>query len=140
MEKGINWKKGSGELIGFGIVMPILVMIFCGIISASQLSMASETLQYAAYCSCRAAVVSVDEATAGARADSVAKELASLNSTISPASIDCKLTLLDKSLVWQKGNFVRCDVSAYVDTMLPFTSRKRTASIIMMVERPAEVQ
>ena len=136
----IKWKKGSGEIIGFGIVMPILVFIFCGIISASQLSMATETLQYAAYCSCRAAVVSVDEATAESRANSVAKELASLNSAISPDTIECGLTLLDNSLIWQKGNFVRCDVSAYVDTMMPFTSRKRTASIIMMVERPAEVQ
>ena len=133
----INWKKGSGEIIGFGIVMPMLVLLFCGIISAAQLSMANETLQYSAYSSCRAAVVTADESLALTRAETVAKEIVSQNGTIDTSTLDVKLTLMDVAYGWKKGNFVQCDVTVYVDTMMPFTSRTRTASIIMMIERPA---
>lgn len=133
----INWKKGAGEIIGFGIVMPMLVILFCGIVSAAQLSMASETLQYASYSACRAAVVSTDMTTADSRARTVAEEIIKQNGSIDASTLDVDLTLMDQSAGWGKGNFVRCDVTVYIDTMMPFTSRNRTASIIMMVERPA---
>ena len=133
----ILWRKGGGELIGFGIVMPMLVFMFCCIISAAQVSMATETLQYAAYSSCRAAVVSADKVTAESRAKTVAMEMAEDSGVIETDTMDVTLTLLDTTLPWMKGNFVRCDVSAYVKTMAPFTSGMRTASIVMMVERPS---
>ena len=137
MLRKINWKKGGGEIIGFGIVMPMLIVLFCGIISSAQLSMANETLQYSAYSSCRAAVVSSDLDIATDRAKTIAKETISKNGSIDINTLDVKLTLMDASKGWVKGNFVQCDITVYVDTMMPFTSRDRTSSIIMMIERPA---
>lgn len=133
----ILWRMGGGELIGFGIVMPMLVFMFCCIISAAQVSMATETLQYVAYSSCRSAVVSTNKATAESRAKTVALEMAEDSGVIETDTMEVTLTLLDTTLPWIKGNFVRCDVSVYVKTMAPFTSGVRTASIVMMVERPS---
>ncbi len=135
--KKINWKKGGGEIIGFGIVMPMLVILFCGIISSAQLAMANETLQYAAYSSCRAAVVSSTQDVALERAETVAREIISQSSVADIDTLDVKLTLMDSTMDWKKGSFVRCDITVYIDTMMPFTSRNRTSSIIMMIERPA---
>lgn len=135
--KKINWKKGGGEILGFGIVMPMLVILFCGIISSAQLAMANETLQYAAYSSCRAAVVSSTQDIALERAETVAREIISQSSVADIDTLDVKLTLMDSTMDWKKGSFVRCDITVYIDTMMPFTSRNRTSSIIMMIERPA---
>lgn len=41
------------------------------------------------------------------------------------------------SLKWEKGNNVQCTVSVKIESVTPFLSGTRSASIVMMIEKPA---
>ena len=41
------------------------------------------------------------------------------------------------SLKWEKGNYVQCTVSVKIESVTPFLSGTRSASIVMMIEKPA---
>lgn len=41
------------------------------------------------------------------------------------------------SLKWEKGNYVQCTVSVKIKSVTPFLSGTRSASIVMMIEKPA---
>ena len=40
------------------------------------------------------------------------------------------------SLKWEKGNYVQCTVSVKIKSVTPFLSGTRSASIVMMIEKP----
>lgn len=134
------WKKGGGEVIGFVYILPFIVMLICCIIAAAQVSTIKQQLSYTAYNSCRAAVVSTDEATATARGPAIYKDAIGDISEVSTlggtAYIPFELEILDGAR-WEKGSFVKCTVRIYVETLLPFTSGVREESIVMMIENSA---
>ena len=38
---------------------------------------------------------------------------------------------------WEKGNYAKCTVSVKIESVTPFLSGTRSASIVMMIEKPA---
>ena len=43
----------------------------------------------------------------------------------------------NSKLKWEKGNYVQCTVSVKIKTVTPFLSGRRSAAIVMMIEKPA---
>lgn len=134
------WEKGGGEVIGFVYILPFIVMLICCIIAAAQVSTVKQRLSYTAYNSCRAAVVSADEATAAARGEAIYEgaigDIAAVSTMGGTPYVPFELEILDGAK-WEKGSFVKCTVRIYVETLLPFTSGVREESIVMMIENSA---
>lgn len=134
------WKKGGGEIIGFVYILPFIVMLICCIIAAAQVSTTKQLLTYTAYNSCRAAVVSTDEATAVSRGEAIYEDaigdIAAVSTLGGTPYEPFELEILDGAQ-WEKGSFVRCTVRLYTETLLPFTSGVREQSIVMMIENTA---
>jgi len=141
--KKINWKKGSGELIGFAICLPMIMFIILGLVMILQLGLAKQSLEYATYSAARAAVVQNDMASAENAAQGNAE--AALNSgTMGIEDIGVEIELIAGRTIegtgnigWQKGALIRCTVSIDIDTIGPFRNSRMTSNIVMMVEFPA---
>lgn len=134
----INWKKGSGEIVGFTMILPVITFIFCAMVAVAQVGLIRQKLEYTVYTAGRAAVVSDTKERANKRAKRIAKEtLRGTGGGLRDDSIKTSIALLDSNKKWEKGKFVRVKVEAYVKAVMPFTSGKRTSTIVMMVERPA---
>lgn len=134
------WRKGGGEVIGFVYILPFIIMLICCIIATAQISTVKQQLSYTAYNACRAAVVSTDETTANERGTAIFEDSIGSISDVSALGgstyAPFELAVLDGGR-WEKGNFVKCTVRVYVQTMLPFTSGIREESIVMMIENSA---
>lgn len=138
MDRRIDWKRGSGEIVGFAMILPAITFVFCAIVAVAQVGLIKQKLEYTAYTAGRACVVSETRERAEKRAGSITKEsLRKTGGGLRDDSIRCKLKILDEKKKWEKGKFVQVTVSAYVKSIMPFTSGRRSARIVMMVERPA---
>lgn len=129
-------KKGGGEILGFAVVLPMIVFCVIMITSIVQLSVIQEHLEYTVYSASRAAVVSDDMETAVKRAEEVAKSCFE-EAGYDPDDVSVEMKLDNAEQGWCKGNFLTCKVTVYVDLLAPFTDGDRSASIVMMIERPA---
>ncbi len=135
----IKWNKGSGEILGFCAIVPMLFIMFMVLISALQVGIAKQRMEYAAYSSCRAAVVSSDKDYAKNQANGVAKEYLGSMNCIDSDSVNVNLEVIDTDTTWVKGHFVECTLSADVHTILPFfTNGTKSVSIVMMIENPSD--
>ena len=123
-------KKGGGEILGFVYLLPFILLLIIVVLTVAQVGYAKQKLTYAAYTVCRSVVVSKDEETANANAQTLTTEI--LGDTG-----QYNLELLDTAS-WEKGQYVRCTVSVSVDTLLPGTSGTRSESIVMMIENDTE--
>lgn len=129
------WHKGSGELTGFAIIMPFIILLIFIIVGATEISIVNQKLTYTAYDCCRAAVVSETMDSAEDRAIEMYEyHLCSVSEATKDHSfIPCELTLVDGT-EWEKGSLVKCTVRSYLNPLMPFTSGVREQSIVMMVE------
>ena len=117
----IKWNKGSGEILGFCAIVPMLFIMFM------------------VFSSCRAAVVSSDKDYAKNQANGVAKEYLGSMNCIDSGSVNVDLKVIDTDTSWVKGHFVECTLSADVQTILPFfTNGTKSVSIVMMIENPSD--
>lgn len=150
------WKRGSAEVTGYMVVLPSLCIFLIMMICIIQYGTITTRLQYTAYVACRAAVICEDLDTASEKAQLAAEtNIGLLNSSaFDEDSIETDLIcsegkasdMLKKNRKrkntddeeWIKGNYVTCFVTVYVNTFLEQLSGEKTASITMMIERPAE--
>jgi hypothetical protein len=139
----INWKRGSGEILGFAIVLPIILVVFCAIIMAAQLGLARQALEYSLYSAARAAVVQEDIISARAAAELVATaeiESGTFGVTRHDITLEVVGGSFDASsglVRWEKGAMLKVVLTIYVDTIAPFGDSILSSEITMMVERPA---
>ena len=129
------WRKGSGELLGFVIIAPFIILLICFIIAATQISITNQNLTFAAYNCGRAAVISETYNIAEKKANEIyLAEMGDVGSDAAHYSfIPCELEVLNGE-EWEKGSYVKCTVRYYISTMMPFTSGVREQSIVMMIE------
>lgn len=69
--RGIDWKKGSAEAVGFAVCLPFLLIFSIAILSTIQTSIVKQTTQYVTYSAARAASLSASFDIAKQRADTV---------------------------------------------------------------------
>jgi Flp pilus assembly protein TadG len=140
--KKVSWKRGNGELLGFTICLPLLMFMFCGLIMATQLGLAKQSLEYAAYSAARAAVVQESFAQAQNAADLMAADAAVgtfgvKNVTAELEVVSGRLDYAAGSVRWEKGSLLKTVVRVDINTIAPFPDSELSTEITMMVERPA---
>lgn len=128
------WKKGGGELLGFAIIIPCIMLLIMAIVAATQIANVNQALNYCAYNTCRTAVVSDNYAAAEQRVQEAYELQFGSDNYQRHGYEPVSLELIDPSIPWQKGNFVRCTVRYHINTIMPFTSGVREYSIVMMIE------
>jgi ABC-type Na+ efflux pump permease subunit len=132
-------RKGD-EILGFAIILPMILTVIIVCISTAQIGTFNEKLTTVAYNSCRAAVVCETSTKALKEAKTVYKHNLTPNTTeyvkleiLKDEEGNTYGNPLDAE-EWVKGNYVRCTVYYKLDTLMPYTSGVRTASIVMMIE------
>jgi Flp pilus assembly protein TadG len=139
--KKLDMKKGSGEFMGFAICLPLLMMMFCGLVMVTQLGLAKQSLEYAAYSAARTAVVQDSLPQAQNAADLMAQDLSVASFGI--RSITTTLEVVSGradyagTVRWEKGSLLKTIVTADINTIAPFRDSTLSAEITMMIERPA---
>ena len=142
--KGIRWKRGGGELIGFAICLPMIMLVISGIILILQLGLAKQKLEYAAYSAARAAVVQENMGRAQLAASEAAMSALETGTIgINRGGVTVALELVagrthhaTGDVGWQKGALLKVIVTADVNTIAPFLDRRMGTEIVMMVEFP----
>ena len=86
------WKKGSGEIIGFLSVLPVIIFLLVMLISIAQMGSIKERMEYTTYVAGRAAVVQKDFSSARKAAyETAQRDLLNFSNTFEPGSL--KVTL-----------------------------------------------
>lgn len=143
------WRKGSGEVMGFLFVLPVILTLFLILVSIVQLGSIKEKMEYATYAACRAAVTSKDFDSAQNAAYSAAEaDLLNYSETFFPNTLEVKLTVINgetsKPVLtdreardsWKKGSYATCTITIKVKTLINMFQGKRTSSLTMMIESP----
>lgn len=143
----INWKKGSSELIGFAMVIPLLAILMFTIINIMQLGLVRQTLEYTTYMSARAAVVCEDYDTALTQAETTARmTLANSTYGVDPDQVQIHLELVGgtsstngSGITWEKGALLKVQVMVPINQLMDaLTSGTMSSTLYIMVERPAK--
>ena len=83
------WKKGSGELLGFICITPILCSLLILLVSIVQIGTIKEKLEYTTYIACRAAVVAENYSDAHKAANQAAtQDLQSVQDRLTGACVE----------------------------------------------------
>lgn len=134
-KKKINWRKGTGEFIGFTIASIGLVTFLIMIISVSLLDHTSEMMENAVSEIGRQVVTcdSIEEAREDAQI--IAEYVLEGNSTVVDGSVEADVEYsVGADAQWQKGNYITVYLSAELDNMFPSTSGTKEVSAILMIE------
>ena len=134
--KNINWRKGGGELLGFAMVLPAIMLVFGAIIMAAQLGLARQSIEYTKYSAARAAVICESQSQAQQAAELLVEDMAQDIPGVEPGSVSVNIRNYMGS-IWQKGGLIKCTVEAKVNTISPWSNSTVAADITMMIERPA---
>lgn len=138
------WKKGSADIFSYISFLPVLLILFSLVVCIVQISCIKEKLEYTTYVACRAAAVSSSKSKAISSACTIAEEnLKSYTNIYDPASLSVRLTCFNekgektqKSDAWKKGNYVQCEISIKISTIIPAISGTKKSSIAMAIEIP----
>ena len=134
--KNINWRKGGGELLGFAMVLPAIMLVFGAIIMAAQLGLARQSIEYTTYSAARAAVICESQSQAQQAAELLVEDMAQDIPGVEPGSVSVNIRNYMGS-IWQKGGLIKCTVEAKGNTISPWSNSTVAADITMMIERPA---
>ena len=134
--KNINWRKGGGELLGFAMVLPAIMLVFGAIIMAAQLGLARQSIEYTTYSAARAAVICESQSQAQQAAELLVEDMAQDIPGVEPGSVSVNIRNYMGS-IWQKGGLIKCTVEAKVNTISPWSNSTVAADSTMMIERPA---
>lgn len=132
----IKWRKGGGELLGFAVILPAMLFVFCALIMAAQLGIARQSIEYTTYSAARAAVICENQAQAQDAAELIVEDMIYDIPGAVPNSASVNIRNYMGS-TWKKGGLIKCTVTVKVNTIAPWPASKVVADITMMIERPA---
>ena len=135
MKKNFRWRKGNGELIGFAVVVPLILMLIISMYAFQIYATHSQQLCVAAYAVGRAAVVSDDPGNGYKRAEVVLKSICSGNVTTSASSTagDVWFTISYPE-GWKIGSIAEIAVYEHMGGIFPFPERDLSWKLAMMIE------
>ena len=148
-----EWKRGSGELLGFAIVVPFVMLLICAILSATQVSSLQQRLTYATYTASRAACVSNNEERAVFRADAVVADMYGSSytgyklfrqgETVTVPHLENGQVFLAVQMLapeWKKGATLRCTLYQYIVPLIPFSNATHYQSLTVVIENDTITQ
>lgn len=144
-KKKIDWHRGSAELIGIGLAMPVLCLLLIMIVGIMQAGIMRQSLEYTTYMAARAAVTCETSAEAMEQARTTALMTmadSSFGIDINAVTVDLQLvggtsSTSGSGITWEKGALVKCQISVPFRSLINFQDQTMTSIIYMMVERPA---
>lgn len=149
--KRIKLKQGN-DMLGFAMILPALCIVIFAIIILAQLCLTRQTLEYALYTSSRAAVICEDYNTAYETMKTNAISTLQSNSfDIDAEDVECELNLVagttstpgdpnsNNNITWEKGALAQCRITVHMKQKMNIGGDKMTATIYVMVERPAHL-
>ena len=117
----INFKKGSGEIIGFTLLIPFVLLLIVAILSATQISSINQKLTYSTYVTARTASVSSKDDQVKIRVEAVLKDMYGENydtvqvckqgetpTKLEPAPNHLYATIEILGPEWERGTMIRC--------------------------------
>lgn len=156
--KKIKWCSGSGELLGFAIIIPFVLMLIIAILSTTQVSNAKQKMTYASYVIARATSICADQERAIDRADAIMTEIYGSNykgysfsgTNLTSADADdgaihsgekinnqVILSMQLKSDEWRKGDILVVTIRQYLQPLMPFSGNFHSQSLAVMIENDA---
>ena len=147
-KRKINWKRGSGELIGFCLVLPMMCLILFSVVSLMQTGILRQTLEYATYMGARAAVVCENETIANASARQAVLSTLTADHSVGGfenEDVDINLDLVSGTsdtasagIKWEKGALLRLEVQVPYQLFYAGETRTMSSILYVMVEQPAK--
>lgn len=139
MKKLFRWRKGNGEIIGFAIVAPLILMLIIAMYAFQTYTTHSQQLCVAAYSIGRAAVVSEEPGKGHDRADKVLKSICAGNVTSGSSSNagDVWFTI-DYPEGWKIGSIAEIAVYEHMGAIFPFPERDLCWKLAMMIEAQSD--
>lgn len=149
--KQIKWTKGSGEILGFAIVLPFIILLVVTILSTIQLSNAKQEMMRTAYLASREVCVCDNETDAIDRANVVMKQIygdkykesryASNNGTsglyasrVNNPSGTVSIVIESDTVGWHKGDILTIYVIQDVKLLMPFANNRQVEKLAFMIE------
>lgn len=128
MEK---WKKGNGEMIGFAVVAVLICSIFIIMVAFLQLSVGLNAIQKALSVTGRSVAIctSMDDATT--QAQRVAESAITYTGI---ENIQTSVDWVNSGDDWEGGKFVNVTVSAKVNTLAPFITKRYQKKVLICIE------
>lgn len=159
LKNRIKWRKGSGELIGFAIILPIVVLFIITILSTAKISNAKQRLTYMTYTVARAMCVSSNEERAINRGDAIMAHVfgdtytgcdyahngtSSFGTDYVPFGTPTYIrdTRLYANLLgdkWENGTILEITISQSQNSLMPLSKITYSQSLAVMVESGGEV-
>ena len=133
----IDWRNGNGEMLGFAICAPFLVMIIIAVMSFSRYAIMKEQLTVATYCVGRAAVVSATPENANSRAKAVLERIYESHVSSGPSDnpndvwYDIDVKEYDD---WKVGKIAIITLTQHMNAVFPLPDFDISRSLAMMIE------
>jgi len=135
--KMVNWKNGNGELFGFAICAPFLLVILIALMSFARYAIENEQLTAATYCVGRAAVVSHNLSTGQSRAKGVLDRIYDFHAVSGPSSgsndVWMEMSIKNED-DWKVGEIITITLTQHFDSLYPLPAINIKRSIAMMIE------
>lgn len=126
-----RWKKGNGEMIGFAVVAVLICSIFIIMVAFLQLSVGLNAIQKALSVTGRSVAIctSMDDATT--QAQRVAESAITYTGI---ENIQTSVDWVNSGDDWEGGKFVNVTVSAKVNTLAPFITKRYQKKVLICIE------
>ena len=135
-KKKVDWKKGSGEFIGFTISCVFLSLFLALIIGVTILNNTGEVMENAVSEIGREIVVCESLEEARSQAQSMAEQVLGPYDSIRAETIEADVDYAPGSdTEWKKGNFIKVFLSAELVSSSPATSGVKEVSAMLMIEK-----
>ena len=126
-------KRGSGEFLGFAIVIVLLMQMLTVFTSLIITQKALADMDYAVITASRETIVCDGMDTAKEKADEIVRNALSRNPSISDIQVDIKYTP-GSPQEWKKGSYIDVAVIARIHTQNPFIDDVRHVKETIMIE------
>lgn len=140
--KKIYKKASKGvEALTFAICMVFILQIIVYVVGIAQISTTKEQLQNICYNAGRTAVVCDSKDRAENAAKKIVKNAFGSLSNRNNVKIEILRDSSNSNPSWEKGNYIRCTVTHYVNVVIPtFSNSDKTMStyLDMMIENDTE--
>lgn len=132
--KKINFRNGNGEMLGFAVCIPILVIMIIGVLAISTFSIRSQQLTVSTYAAGRSAAVSQTKEIGMNRAKAVLENtyMQTLSESTEPGSVWMYLT--SEKDDWNTGDLFTIEVHQVFPKLTPFEQQDQVCRLTMMIE------
>ncbi len=131
MRNALKWKSGNGEMIGFAVASICICAILVIMVAFLQLSVGLNAITKALNVVGRSVAVCTSVDDARTQAQRVAESSVTYTGI---EDISTSVDFVNSGDEWEGGKFVNVTVSAKVNTLTPFTTKRYQKKVLICIE------